>query len=86
MITTGFPTDGPTLAQVGERAVIAAIRAAAPSALNGDDAAVLTPSVPNSRVVAGTDMLVEGHHFTRATTTSYLLGGKASVQNFAYFE
>ncbi|MDK8241484.1 MULTISPECIES: thiamine-phosphate kinase [Corynebacterium] len=86
MITTGFPTDGPTLAQVGERAVIAAIRAAAPSALNGDDAAVLTPSVPNSRVVAGTDMLVEGHHFTRATTTPYLLGRKATVQNFADIE
>lgn len=86
MITTGFPTAGPTLEDVGEQAVIKAIRAAAPSDLNGDDAAVLIPSVPNSRVVAGTDMLVEGRHFTRDTTTPYLLGRKAAVQNFADIE
>lgn len=86
MIATGFPADGPTLSEVGERDVIRAIRSVAPSALNGDDAAVLTSPTPNSRVVASTDMLVEGRHFTRETTTPYLLGQKATVQNFADIE
>ena len=52
VIETGFPTGGPTLGELGEREVIALIRAQAPSALNGDDAAVLAPAAPNSRVVA----------------------------------
>ena len=86
MIETGFPTGGPTLGELGEREVIALIRAQAPSALNGDDAAVLTQAAPNSRVVASTDMLVQGRHFTAETTTPYLLGRKAAVQNFADIE
>lgn len=86
MIEKGFPTGGPTLGDAGEREVIRVIRRAAPSALNGDDAAVLTASAPNSRVVAGTDMLVEGRHFTPETTTPRLLGQKAAVQNFADIE
>ncbi len=86
MITTGFPAGGPTLAEVGEREVIRAVRRAAPSTLNGDDAAVLTTSTPNSRVVACTDMSVEGRHFTPETSTPYLVGRKAAVQNFADIE
>ena len=86
MIHTGFPTHGPTLGDVGEHDVIQAIVNAAPSALNGDDAAVLTPSVPNSRVVAATDMLVAGRHFTETFTTPYAVGQKAVVQNFADIE
>ncbi|AWB83902.1 thiamine-phosphate kinase [Corynebacterium liangguodongii] len=86
MIRTGFSAAGPTLAEVGEYEVIRAIRQAAPSALNGDDAAVFTPSVPNSRVVATTDMLVEGRHFTPEFTTPFDLGRKAVVQNFADVE
>ena len=86
MIETGFPTGGPTLGELGEREVIALIRAQAPSALNGDDAAVLTQAAPNSRVVASTDMLVQGRHFTAETTTPYLLGRKAALQNFADIE
>lgn len=86
MIETGFPTGGPTLGELGERDVISLIRAQAPSALNGDDAAVLAQSAPNSRVVASTDMLVQGRHFTEQTTTPYFLGRKAAVQNFADIE
>lgn len=86
MIARGFPTDGPTLGEVGEREVIRTIRGVAPSALNGDDAAVLTSPTPNSRVVAGTDMLVEGRHFSPETTTPYCMGQKATVQNFADIE
>lgn len=86
MIRTGFPTDGPTLGEVGEHAVIAAIIDASPSSVNGDDAAVLHPASPNSRVVATTDMLVEGRHFRADVTTPFMLGRKAIVQNFADIE
>lgn len=86
VITIGFPTVGPSLAQVGEQAVIDAIVAASPSPINGDDAAVLTPSTPNSRVVAATDMLVEGRHFRADVTTPESVGRKAVIQNFADIE
>lgn len=86
VITTGFPTVGPSLADVGEQAVIDAIVAASPSPINGDDAAVLTPSTPNSRVVAATDMLVEGRHFRADVTTPESVGRKAVIQNFADIE
>ncbi|MEH0146714.1 thiamine-phosphate kinase [Corynebacterium sp. Q4381] len=86
MIHTGFPSAGPTLGEVGEGDVIKAIVAAAPSTVNGDDAAVLTRSAPNSRVVAATDMLVAGRHFSPETTTPFHVGQKAVVQNFADIE
>lgn len=86
MIQTGFPTGGPTLGDVGERAVIRSIVEATPSAINGDDAAVLYWSSPNSRVVATTDMLVEGRHFRPDVTTAHRVGRKAIVQNFADVE
>ena len=86
MIHTGFPETGPTLGEVGEAGVIQAIVTAAPSTINGDDAAVLTPSTPNSRVVASTDMLVDGRHFSADYTTPFLVGRKAVVQNYADIE
>lgn len=86
MIHTGFPSAGPTLREVGEGDVIRAIVAAAPSAVNGDDAAVLSRSAPNSRVVAATDMLVAGRHFAPETTTPFHVGRKAVAQNFADIE
>ncbi|WP_165165348.1 thiamine-phosphate kinase [Corynebacterium qintianiae] len=86
VIHTGFPAEGPTLGEVGEHEVIRAIVDAAPSTFNGDDAAVLTPAVPNSRVVVTTDMLVEGRHFTSDLTTPFDVGRKAVVQNFADIE
>ncbi|MCT1414874.1 thiamine-phosphate kinase [Corynebacterium sanguinis] len=86
MIETGFPTTGPTLGEVGEHEVIRAILGEAPSPFNGDDAAVLTPPVPNSRVVVTTDMLVQGRHFAPELTTPFAVGRKAVVQNFADIE
>lgn len=86
MIQTGFPAGGPTLGDVGERAVIQCIIDATPSAVNGDDAAVLHRSSPNSRVVVTTDMLVEGRHFRADVTTPRFVGRKAIVQNFADVE
>lgn len=86
VIQTGFPVGGPTLGDVGERAVIQSIVEATPSAINGDDAAVLHRSSPNSRVVVTTDMLVEGRHFRPDVTTPRRVGRKAIVQNFADVE
>ncbi|WP_257162458.1 thiamine-phosphate kinase [Corynebacterium cystitidis] len=86
MISMGFPTTGPTVGEVGERATIDTIMTAAPSHINGDDAAVLHHASPNSRAVATSDMLVEGRHFNPAWTTPYQVGRKAIVQNFADVE
>lgn len=76
----------PTLAEVGERRVIEAIREAAPSSVNGDDAAVIPDMAPNSRTVAATDMLVEGRHFRLDWSTPQQVGSKAITQNFADIE
>lgn len=75
-----------TLADVGEHEVIGEIIAAAPSALNGDDAAVLFPAPPNNRTVAATDTVVEGRHFRREWSRPEEIGRKAILQNFADIE
>lgn len=75
-----------TVGEAGEHAVIAAIREAAPSARNGDDAAVLSMTTPNARYIASTDMLVEGRHFSLEWSTPEQVGAKAAVQNFADVE
>jgi thiamine-monophosphate kinase len=48
---------------------------------NGDDAAVLR--LPDSRVVATTDMLVENRHFRLEWSTGTDVGVKAAAQNLA---
>jgi thiamine-monophosphate kinase len=47
----------------------------------GDDAAVLR--VPDGRVVATTDMLIEGRHFRREWSCAADIGRKAAARNFA---
>jgi thiamine-monophosphate kinase len=47
----------------------------------GDDAAVLT--VPGGRIVASTDLLVEGRHFRRDWSAAADIGAKAAAQNLA---
>ena len=47
----------------------------------GDDAALV--SAPDGRVVASTDLLVEGRHFRRDWSTAYQVGRKAAAQNLA---
>jgi thiamine-monophosphate kinase len=47
----------------------------------GDDAAVLR--TPDGRVVATTDLLVDGRHFRRDWSTGYDVGRKAAAQNLA---
>ncbi|WP_018118608.1 thiamine-phosphate kinase [Corynebacterium mastitidis] len=78
--------SGPSLAEAGESQVIEEIMGAAPSQVNGDDAAVLVSAQPNSRVVVSTDMLVEGRHFRLDWSTPREVGRKAILQNFADIE
>ncbi|MDI5966918.1 thiamine-phosphate kinase [Streptomyces sp. SL13] len=47
----------------------------------GDDAAVV--ATPDRRVVASTDVLLEGNHFRRDWSTAYDVGRKAAAQNLA---
>jgi thiamine-monophosphate kinase len=75
-----------TVADLGEFGLIAAIRALLPADGNqivgiGDDAAVVR--APDRRVVATTDLLVEGRHFRRDWSGPFDIGGKAAAQNLA---
>lgn len=79
--------DGPTLADLGEFAVIGRLlRGRRRRALvgPGDDAAVL--AAPDGRVVVSTDMLVEGKHFRLDWATPHDVGRKAIAQNAADVE
>ncbi|KKO84151.1 thiamine-phosphate kinase [Corynebacterium otitidis] len=79
-----FP--GPTLGDVGEAAAIRELLAAAPSGLNGDDAAVLGVLAPSSRPVITTDALVSGRHFRIDWSEPEEVGIKAVTQNVADIE
>ena len=72
-----------TVEQAGEAGTIAAIRSAAPSSINGDDAAVLDSTASNSRQVCSTDILVRGRHFRFRYSSPFEVGVKAVSQNFA---
>jgi thiamine-monophosphate kinase len=75
-----------TIAEYGEFALIAAIAKTLRSNDHlivgiGDDAAVLR--APDGRVVATTDMLIEGTHFRREWSGPRDIGGKAAARNLA---
>jgi thiamine-monophosphate kinase len=77
-----------TVSELGERALLARIRARLPKPGTdvvigvGDDAAVVT-SAKNARVVLTTDALLEGVHFERAFSTAADIGHKALAVNLS---
>ena len=71
---------------MGEFGLIARVTSRLPLAAGtllgpGDDAAVI--AAPDGRVVATTDLLVDGRHFRRDWSTPYDIGRKAAAQNLA---
>ena len=83
---SGSPGAGMTIGELGEFGLIDAIAArmpASPSAIVGigDDAAVLR--VPDRRIVATTDLLVQGRHFRTDWSGPADIGAKAAAQNLA---
>jgi len=75
-----------TVADLGEFGLIAAMQALLPPDSRqivgpGDDAAVIR--APDARVVASTDLLVEGRHFRRDWSGPFDIGAKAAAQNLA---
>src|SRR5215212_4064153 len=84
LVPRGDPAD--SVRVVGEFGVIARVLAQAGSARSalvgpGDDAAVLQTS--DGRVVASTDVLVEGRHFRRDWSSAEDIGHKAAAANLA---
>src|SRR6478609_6818329 len=83
--STGTPARG-SVGELGEFALISAITARLEQGAHvelgpGDDAAVVR--IGGGRVVATTDVLVEGNHFRRDWSTALDIGHKAAAQNLA---
>ncbi|MCU0528069.1 MAG: thiamine-phosphate kinase [Cyanobium sp. Prado107] len=72
--------EGPTLADLGEWELIERLAAFAPPGQFADDAALVDPTGP---LVVNTDVLVEGVHFSDASTSGFDVGWRAAAANLS---
>lgn len=79
---SGCPQGLETLANLGESELIRRLGAFAPAAQFADDAALLSAGGEGALVV-NTDVLVEGLHFSEATTTAADVGWRAAAANLS---
>ncbi|MEB3156980.1 MAG: thiamine-phosphate kinase, partial [Cyanobacteriota bacterium] len=70
--------EGPTLAELGEWELIRRLGAFAPPGQFSDDAALISDGL-----VINTDVLVEGVHFSEATTPAAAVGWRAAMANLS---
>jgi thiamine-monophosphate kinase len=85
-VRTHDQEDQMTVSEAGEFGLIARVAARLPQGPTtllgpGDDAAVVLAS--DGRVVASTDLLIEGRHFRRDWSGGYDVGRKAAAANLA---
>ena len=79
---SGCPQGLETLANLGESELIRRLGAFAPAGQFADDAALLSAGGEGALVV-NTDVLVEGLHFSEATTTAADVGWRAAAANLS---
>ncbi|MBW4440043.1 MAG: thiamine-phosphate kinase [Plectolyngbya sp. WJT66-NPBG17] len=71
-----------TVQDIGEQGLLKRVQAFCPSAIVGDDAAVL-PTEPGKSIVITSDVLVDGVHFSDQTTLPESAGWRAIAANLS---
>lgn len=71
-----------TVQEIGEQGLLKRVQAFCPSAIVGDDAAVL-PTEPGKSIVITSDVLVDGVHFSDQTTPPESAGWRAIAANLS---
>lgn len=71
-----------TVQDIGEQGLLKRVQAFCPSAIVGDDAAVL-PTTPGKSIVVTSDVLVDGVHFSDQTTPPQSAGWRAIAANLS---
>lgn len=71
-----------SLSELGEQGLLPLLQAFCPAEQRGDDAAILTPPA-GQQLVVSSDVLVEGIHFSEATTPPAAIGWRAAAANLS---
>jgi thiamine-monophosphate kinase len=77
-----MPESPVRVQDLGEQGLLAKVQQFCPAAIVGDDAALLTVA-PNQALVVTTDLLVDGVHFSDATTAPADVGWRAAAANLS---